>query len=456
VPSIDTNRQFAGDARLTELVRYVEASVSVNETEWLEWKSSLDLGKNEALFAVAKGVLGFSNRDPGVAGQFAGGYAYFVVGAEAGSITGQASLDNDVLVKKITPFIGNELSWRPHWVRVDGKSVLIIEVDPPKWGDRSHTLQKQFQDAESGRNFLAGQVFVRRAGGTHPANPFEVRMLEDRMILRPWRVAVRQVGEPPARLSATEAAIGDYVEAERRRLIAPLEEEERRTNAATAPSSVLAAFGLTDQAFLSAVAGIKALQSQETRTPQQYRDELWAYLNEIEGSIRRVASARLAKDGLGDLQLILLNLVDDNLEAVRLELDLAGEFFVAGPVSRKACDLPPPPRIWGPYSPGLGYSGSGTPISFGATALAGISQTPTPHVARSGEATHVVLPPVSLRPMRPATVATLSIVGFGDDETLRVSWSATASNKSGECAGELEVRLGHAIGLDEALNRPSE
>jgi hypothetical protein len=108
---------------------------------------------------------------------------------------------------------------------------------------------------------------------------------------------------------------------------------------------------------------MSALHIQETRTPQQYRDEVQAYLEGLENSIRRVASARLARFGRAKLQLALLNVVDDNLEEVRLEVDFADEFFVAERVSREACDAPLSPRIWGPYTPGQGFADLGAPIS---------------------------------------------------------------------------------------------
>lgn len=455
VPFIDISRQFAGEARLVELVRYVEASVPDNESEWLEWKSRLDMSKKEACFAVAKGVLGFLNRHPDVASRFAGGFAYFVVGAEAGSITGQDPIDNDIVVKKVTPFIGTVPSWRPNWVVVDGKSVLVIEVDPPKWGDRLHPLQKQFKDEGSGRTFTAGQLFVRRSGGSHPVNPSELQMLEERFVLRPWRVTVRHIGEAPMRLSASDRAIQEYVENERRRLIAPVEEEERRTRAATAPKSALATFDI-NPALPSLVAAVKGLQKEETRTPQQYRDQLSAYVAELQGSLRRAASARLAKNDRADVRLVIENLVDDNLEDVRLELVISGDVFVAGYISQDECELPSPPRIWGAYFPGPGFSGLIAPASLPLGILSSVPPTPRPCITRSGEATYVVFPPVSLRPKRQAQVAMLSIVGFGDDEILTVSWSATTTNKSGDYSGELLIRLGNAVTLDKALASSEE
>lgn len=451
--TIDTTRQFAGDVRLVELVRYVEASVPDNETEWLEWKSGLDFATIEACFAVAKGILGFSNRDPGVAARFAGGHAYFVLGAEPGSIAGQPSIDNDDVVKKVTPFVGSEVSWRPHWAEVDGKSVLVIEVDPPNWGDRSHPLQKQFQDPKSSRSFMAGQLFVRRPGGSHPVNPSELRMLEDRVILRPWRVTVRQIGGCPVRLRTSDREIADYVGNERLRLLAPLEAEEHRMGAATVPDSLLAKIGM-EAVFQSAVASLASMQKQETRTAQQYRDAVALYADELEGALREVALARIAKDDRADLQLELLNLVDENLEGVRLELVIGDDVFVAGDLSRAAHALPSPPRIWGPQFPGL--EPGLMPMTLSTNVLAALAQNPRPRVTRTGETTHVVFPPVNLRPSRPATVANLSIVGFGDDESLTVAWSATTTNKSGDCSGELPISLGDAVTLEEALNPPEK
>ena len=50
------------------------------ETDYLEWKSSFDLGKTRYRAATAKQILGFANRDPDRAVRNARGYAYLLIG----------------------------------------------------------------------------------------------------------------------------------------------------------------------------------------------------------------------------------------------------------------------------------------------------------------------------------------------------------------------------------------
>ena len=64
---------------MKDLVRYVLAANTKNETDWLEWKVGVDLSKPEGRFDVAKQVLGFANRDPNRAALNAGGCAYVVL-----------------------------------------------------------------------------------------------------------------------------------------------------------------------------------------------------------------------------------------------------------------------------------------------------------------------------------------------------------------------------------------
>ena len=72
-PAFDVTIAARGMTDLEGLVRDVIAAEPENETDWIEWKSSLDLLIPRDRFAIAKRILGFSNRDPIRAAKYMGG-----------------------------------------------------------------------------------------------------------------------------------------------------------------------------------------------------------------------------------------------------------------------------------------------------------------------------------------------------------------------------------------------
>ena len=79
-----------------ELARLVSAIVAASpndETDWLEWKSGMDLRQRETQVAIARHILGMANRRVADAQRQAGGCGYIVIGAEPGSISGVTEID---------------------------------------------------------------------------------------------------------------------------------------------------------------------------------------------------------------------------------------------------------------------------------------------------------------------------------------------------------------------------
>lgn len=62
--------------RIAVIQAVANAAAHEPETDWIEWKLSLDVSTTEGSFKVARGILGFGNRDPGYAARFAAGCAY--------------------------------------------------------------------------------------------------------------------------------------------------------------------------------------------------------------------------------------------------------------------------------------------------------------------------------------------------------------------------------------------
>jgi hypothetical protein len=98
---LDLGRPLRGVEQLAALVAHVHRAHPKNETDWLEWKTGLDLTSAAGRFEVARQILGFANRDPDVARRHAGGLAYLILGIEPGNPCGQSLIDNADLTASI-------------------------------------------------------------------------------------------------------------------------------------------------------------------------------------------------------------------------------------------------------------------------------------------------------------------------------------------------------------------
>jgi hypothetical protein len=160
--NVDTSRAFRTLDELTGLVKAViAASVGTDETNWIEWKSSLDLSVAEGKFVVSKAILGFANRSVDQASLACEGAAYMLIGAEPGAAAGISEVDFATLGQRLKTYV-NGPRWSPHHIKISGATVLVFVVEPPRAGDPIHVLQKQYSGHNPGSaTFNAGTVFTR-------------------------------------------------------------------------------------------------------------------------------------------------------------------------------------------------------------------------------------------------------------------------------------------------------
>lgn len=207
---IDTRLPLRSSEELAGLVNAVVAASANDETDWLEWKSGLDLKRKQNQVTIARHILGImANRRVTDAARQAGGCGYIVIGAEPGSVTGVAEVDPADLSQAIQIYLGSAgPSWSASYIPTAGASVLVITVEPPAAGDRIRTLQREFQP------YLAGAIFVRRQGRTFPALPGDIAALEDRFA-EPLRAAgPDQQRQRPEKISdAVEELFSEVVNA---------------------------------------------------------------------------------------------------------------------------------------------------------------------------------------------------------------------------------------------------
>ncbi|WP_219807485.1 helix-turn-helix domain-containing protein, partial [Streptomyces sp. SM14] len=128
-----------GLARQRELIRAVLNASSADETRWLEWKSQHDVAKPEGAFAVSKAILGFANRMPDVAAQWAGGHAYLLVGVDEQAVHGVPTHDVEKVDSWLKRYLGEFSRYQFTYVPMDtgeGKRhIMLVDVFPPLWGD---------------------------------------------------------------------------------------------------------------------------------------------------------------------------------------------------------------------------------------------------------------------------------------------------------------------------------
>ena len=169
-----------GEMNVAELAEVIYHADGASETTEVEWKRDWDFDSRPKRASLARHLIAFANRDPDLAARLFKGHAFLLVGVEPGCLGTIAELDPADLYQRLSRFTGTEFGWHPVYVTVDGARVLVIVVDPPRWGDPAFGLAAGSRDPDTGHELLAGTVYVRRPGATVPATPADLKRLEER------------------------------------------------------------------------------------------------------------------------------------------------------------------------------------------------------------------------------------------------------------------------------------
>jgi len=308
VLNFDTSRAPGRPAELHALVTAVLNADPSDESTWLEWKSTLDWhsGKS-ARVHIARTILGFANRMPDDAARHVDGHAFLVVGAEPGAIQGVAALDPVDLDQQVTPFIGHDgPRWHPTFLSVHGKIVMVIDIEPPGWGDPIHVARK------SSDGIADGAVLVRGKGGTRQASSAQMAALQRRLQVPSTRdqlSVVIEVAQPPS-VTPIEFDTEEWLRAQELELLRALPD----------PS------GLGEVTRLAGLAASiqEAFQNvPEDRTELEYREQITAYIDLCRQRFPRVL-AIAASTALAPLALRAQNLTAKNLPELVVELHIDG------------------------------------------------------------------------------------------------------------------------------------
>ncbi|MFI2708927.1 helix-turn-helix domain-containing protein [Micromonospora sp. NPDC018662] len=422
--NIDTSKRPVRPAEWAAVLDAIYHAEPADEQTWLEWKSTLNLRSKEQMATiVAKAIIALANRDPVEAATHVAGVGILVIGLEPGNVPGVEQIDNADLDKMLTTYLGADGPvWQPHWDRYQAKTILIIEVFPPAFGDPPHAFRKEFN------NIPDGAIYVRRRARSVPADHRDVRRLADRYANRPEEnsldiaVAV-DYGGPLSRFTWTDADVDAFIEVERARLLEPLDEVP-----STRPR------GLT-------FAGMTLGTDGESRTAQQYKDEVDQYLDQVRLSWPETMRS-VAAYVLPTTVFTVTNLSTRNYRQLEVTLHVAGDADAVEVEQDAELDLwqllPAQPEKWGSQAASL----------LGATWLP-YRPPSMPYVGPVGPATTLerggsftlIVRPLDLRPRQTAVLEgdyVVLIPATRTDEVI-VSWSATATNVDATARGQFTL-----------------
>ncbi|MFI6499901.1 helix-turn-helix domain-containing protein [Nonomuraea typhae] len=454
--------------RPTELVALAEAvygASAADESVWLEWKSALELSKKLGCHHIARAIVGFANRMPDVAVAHAEGRAYLVVGIAPGELPGVDPVDIVVLDQGLAPYLGKQpLRWRATYVPVTrgGRTaqVLIVEVDPPRWGDEIFCMCKEYDGVRD------GTIFVRGNGFTLPATSHELKALGLRQQRGTQEIEVELrvlAGTPLRPVDTGPEAVRQWLDGMRHKAVASLPARERpdRSSVSGAGREVELEYA---RKALSRATGDLIKIKPETRTPEEYRAEVEEYLRQSAQAwpdlVMPGAAAHLAP-----LELELVNPLAANLAEVEVRLDISGDVrsVLPRPARAREADerflrLPSAPRPYGPEQVrssilGLPMRRYPTPIYPFLREESGLER---PQIDNSGS-TSITFPAVHLRPHERVRLDPfVMVVSAPAPAVLAGRWQATSTSMDGRFTGELAISVSDdSMTLAEVLREPA-
>jgi hypothetical protein len=473
---IDTSRAPRRPTELRALVHAVENATAEDEADWIEWKSALDLSAKAVRATLARHIIGMANRRIEEAHRFAEGFGFILVGVEPGNRCGVTRLDLADLDAGIAAYLGPH---GPRWTvsydtdPADGRSVLIVTVDPPKHGDPVHMLRREFE------KYRDGDVFVRKVARTERHTAADLEYLIRRAVPRRPGLDLGVV-IAPARpvlrpLVGLDAAVESWVAVQRERLLASVEkpplgpphpsrfaaferwDSGRRPQDQIAELKTRAADGavLTDleraALMLAERIGGKTPNRIETwaeeRTPQEYRSQVEMYLENCRSELMKLGCIAYLRELGAAFTVELGNRTERNLTDVELvlEFSIACEASGLGRIAglKDALDAPKSTM------PTLESLWSDPPEPFGPWTKAGVVRWPlkTRFIwdvpPRDLHYLHARRPVQAecLRPRGAKQTASYLVVTEDAGAEIFVRWSATATNADGRLDGQFAARV---------------
>jgi hypothetical protein len=435
---IDSSRAFRSPKELADLIQAVLMASPNDEATWIEWKTSLALADKEVRVNLARHILGMANRPVEEAAQHAEGCGYIVIGAEPGLCGGVTEIDPANLDAGLRSYLGSDgPRWSAQYLKSQGKSVLVITVEPPRRGDRNFTLRKTYNNNQT--NYHAGMTFVRRPGRTIPAEPGDISALEDRFL----------ASDHPLTLHMRPARADDSI------TIRPLANLEQRFEEwAVRRRADLLAKPARANAAPSRLAIVMSEQADK-----QYEAEVEEYLSECWPYYTQVAISRLLELGELKVPTILVNTSDRNYTDVRIEIYISAPAAMVG--NPEDFSPPNPPVVPRRNDKGMSLASvsSGMPISTitniqGTTYYPAFNPPKLPFTVKTVEDALVVTYDVDrVRPEQRMPLEAFLIFYLTENEgsALEIPWRLTAGNVNGIARGAFNVTIGEPYDSAEIL-----
>jgi hypothetical protein len=433
-----------------DLVEAVVLADPNDESDWVEWKDGLVLSNKDGIVQLARHILGMANRGVGEAARFAEGCGYVIVGAEPGKCGGVTSIDPADLDSKIITYTGADgPSWSPQYVPCRGVQVLVITVEPPRWGQRPFTLRKAYE------GYHLGAVFVRRPGRTILAEPADIQALVDRYAAasQPFTLQVRPAsadGIVTIRALPSFQSVFDEWAAARRRELGP-PPPPPPVSPADGPATGFRLHPAFEQAAAAAAGFQDMVTEPDTRTDAEFQREVEQYIQESRDHFGRLALSRQVEHGWCVMSLELVNGGERSYADLHVEVQLSGRLVANDPEDLRPPGEPPKaPARRGARRPKLAFSLFPQSFEPGAPAF---MPKPRGHWAPPAFTITGSPPAVryEIRQLRAEKTVLLHPVVLdwnGESaSTLEASWTVTAGNTDGVARGTFALAAGEPTEL---------
>jgi hypothetical protein len=443
----DTSRRPSRPSEWDGFVRALVQADGKDESYSLEFKSRLDWGKSFDLGTLARAILAMANRDPQQSLASFGGSGIVCVGLEPGEVHGVEPLDPAVLDGKLAPYTGTSdgPGWVPRWFDLDGKHVLVIEVDAPKFGDPPYTLRQSFGD------YRKSQVFVRERGSSDPASQAHLERLARRFTSGPKTLDVEvgvKLEHPISPYFWDSNDIELFLENEKAELLLSLVLAE--TSEGSEPNK---SFGKSTSAVSAMLGdGLRDIRL-ENRTPDEFRRAVDSYIRELREALPEALKTQLP-ELIEPPTFWITNRAERNFKKVNVTVRVEGQVS-AGERTPPSINedrtvagrLPSRPRPFGSYTAltALGETllrAGQRPVFMPDIYSAGLPFSR--REIRNGGSFELDFDTVTLRPganMVELESAVVIQVPRDRTEPVVVSWHATASNVDAVARGRFEVPI---------------
>lgn len=420
----DASRLPLGLTEWQAFLHAIEHADDNDEAEWVEWKRNLDLTDKNHIATIAKAIVAFANRDPSTAAERIEGRGLLIVGLAPGDVPGVTPRDPAELDRAIRHLLGPDgPRFGLEWIPYADKTILVVVVAAPQPGDPIHHI------ARSSGTVTDGNIYVRRPGRSDPATGADIRALTARLTSRTDEgldiQLIVDTGDGLPRCTWRPDWIEEWLQAERQLLLYPLKTSQRAKALWEPPGSAVLDFGT----------------EPEPRTPEEYKAEVDAYLNECRDELAG-AEVDAARYALTPVVFRVVNHSNRNYSDLEVRIHIEGDVE-----AHEALNSPPAPedrtgrrpRRWGPIQK--------WPKGLNPAMLTGYTPSPSLHVPharpdiQNGGSTKVTFLPVHVRPHSDQVVEDelVLLTREPSGSVLRGTWTATATNVHGRAQGTIEI-----------------